>query len=231
MRQPETPPKVRKAAPVQARGQRVCGAVAFEIDVPAVWAWHEHSAASRHAQGAAYTTYVGSWKSRFRLLEGAEALSRYEDPHRGRRAASAAAAARRFCTSAARAEDGQHPARPVLGADRSRAALPHVHARTRRLDLGGRAVGPAQRLSRRALGAAETQETPPARAHVLTVAQGLRAGRSLKTGPRAPRAIGPGDAARRSGTRRNDRSSGLEGHRPEARMADGVFCCCLMLDA
>ncbi|HXQ47235.1 MAG TPA: GFA family protein [Caulobacteraceae bacterium] len=89
MRQPETPPKVRKAAPVQARGQCVCGAVAFEIDVPAVWAWHDHSAASRHAQGAAYATYVGSWKSRFRLLEGAEALSRYEDPQSG--------TARSFC--------------------------------------------------------------------------------------------------------------------------------------
>jgi hypothetical protein len=54
-----------------------------------VWAWHDHSAASRHAQGSAYATYVGSWKSRFRLLEGADDLTRFEDPATG--------TARSFC--------------------------------------------------------------------------------------------------------------------------------------
>jgi hypothetical protein len=89
MRQPQT--KVRKRASAeQARGQCVCGAVQFEIDVPAVWAWHDHSAASRHAQGCAYATYVGSWKSRFRVLQGAEHLHRYEDPTNG--------TARSFCS-------------------------------------------------------------------------------------------------------------------------------------
>ena len=34
--------------------------VAFEIDTPARWAWHDHSASSRRAHGAAYATYVGS---------------------------------------------------------------------------------------------------------------------------------------------------------------------------
>jgi hypothetical protein len=72
-----------------AAGACACGAVRLEIDVPAVWAWHDHSQASRHAQGAAYVTYVGSWRSRFRLLEGAEQLSRYEDEAEG--------AARSFC--------------------------------------------------------------------------------------------------------------------------------------
>jgi hypothetical protein len=64
-------------------GACVCGAVRFEIDVPAVWAWHDHSAASRHAQGCAYATYIGSWKSRFRVLEGAEQVTRYENPANG----------------------------------------------------------------------------------------------------------------------------------------------------
>jgi hypothetical protein len=73
-----------------ASGACACGAVQLEIDVPAVWAWHDHSAASRLAHGAAYATYVGSWKSRFRLLEGADALGRYEDPSAG--------TARSFCT-------------------------------------------------------------------------------------------------------------------------------------
>lgn len=78
-----------KASAVQSRGRCVCGAVLLEIDVPAVWAWHDHSAASRHAQGSAYATYVGSWRSRFRILQGAEHLTRYEEPDTG--------AARSFC--------------------------------------------------------------------------------------------------------------------------------------
>ncbi len=63
----------------QAEGQCACGAVRFEIDVPAVWAWHDHSAPNGLAHGAAYATYVGSWRSRFRVLEGEDRISRYED--------------------------------------------------------------------------------------------------------------------------------------------------------
>jgi hypothetical protein len=70
-----------KAAPAAgiARGQCLCGAVAFEIDVPARWAWHDHSAASRRAHGAAYATYVGSWRKRFRITRGEASITRYED--------------------------------------------------------------------------------------------------------------------------------------------------------
>jgi hypothetical protein len=53
-----------------ATGRCLCGKVAFEIDVPARWAWHDHSAASRRAHGAAYATYVGSWRKRFRITKG-----------------------------------------------------------------------------------------------------------------------------------------------------------------
>ena len=74
---------------VQAVGRCVCGAVQLEIDVPAVWAWHDHSQASRHAQGCAYATYVGSWKSRFRILQGARNIRRFEEPRTG--------AVRNFC--------------------------------------------------------------------------------------------------------------------------------------
>jgi hypothetical protein len=78
-----------KASAVQAQGRCVCGAVRLEIDVPARWAWHDHSAASRHAQGCAYATYVGSWRSRFRVLEGSDRISRFKD--------EAAGTARSFC--------------------------------------------------------------------------------------------------------------------------------------
>ena len=89
MRQTTPHPKPAKASNVPAQGQCVCGAVRIEIDVPAVWAWHDHSPASRHAQGCAYATYVGSWKSRFRILEGEDCLTRFEDAE--------ARTARSFC--------------------------------------------------------------------------------------------------------------------------------------
>ena len=72
-----------RASAVQAAGACVCGAVRLEIDVPGIWAWHDHSTRSRHAQGCAYATYVGSWKSRFRILQGAEHHTRFEDPEAG----------------------------------------------------------------------------------------------------------------------------------------------------
>jgi len=71
-------------------GQCLCGKVAFEIDVPARWAWHDHSAASRRAHGAAYATYVGSWRKRFRIIKGEALIARYED--------SATKTVRSFCS-------------------------------------------------------------------------------------------------------------------------------------
>jgi hypothetical protein len=65
--------------PATAAGQCLCGAVRFEIDTPARWAWHDHSRASRLAHGAAYATYVGSWRKRFRLTAGARDIARYQD--------------------------------------------------------------------------------------------------------------------------------------------------------
>jgi hypothetical protein len=70
-------------------GQCLCGAVRFEIDFPARWAWHDHSRASRLAHGAAYGTYVGSWRKRFRVTVGKDEIARYEDKPTG--------TARSFC--------------------------------------------------------------------------------------------------------------------------------------
>lgn len=79
-----------KRLPVKAQAQCACGDVAVEISVPAQWAWHDHSAASRRAHGAAYATYVGSWKSRFAFVRGEDCLTRYEEPDTG--------AVRSFCS-------------------------------------------------------------------------------------------------------------------------------------
>jgi hypothetical protein len=71
--------KTGKLSVPRVRGQCVCGEVKLEIDYPAFWAWHDHSAASRRAQGCAYATYVGTWRSRFRVLQGSDSITRYED--------------------------------------------------------------------------------------------------------------------------------------------------------
>ncbi|ATQ44802.1 GFA family protein [Caulobacter mirabilis] len=82
-------PESEKRSAVQSEGRCACGVVRFEIDVPATWAWHDHSSATRRANTAAYMTWVGTWKRRFRLLDGEAAIVRWEDPE--------AKATRSFC--------------------------------------------------------------------------------------------------------------------------------------
>ena len=71
------------AAPKLSRrrvsGSCLCGAVVLEIDFPAFWAWHDHSAASRHAHGAAYATYICCWRKRARVTKGQRSIARFED--------------------------------------------------------------------------------------------------------------------------------------------------------
>src|ERR1700740_2354155 len=71
--------KMRMIVRTPVEAECLCGGVRFEIDFPARWAWHDHSSASRRAHGAAYATYVGSWRSRFRVIEGLSAITRFED--------------------------------------------------------------------------------------------------------------------------------------------------------
>jgi hypothetical protein len=69
--------------PMRVAGQCLCGDVRIEIDYPAFWAWHDHSRASRLAHGAAYATYVGCWRKRFRIVQGSSRITRYEDRSTG----------------------------------------------------------------------------------------------------------------------------------------------------
>lgn len=73
-------PKMRSAATTS--GHCLCGAVEIEVDVPVFWAWHDHSAASRRAHGAAYATYVGCWKSKVRVTKGEDKITRFADVER-----------------------------------------------------------------------------------------------------------------------------------------------------
>lgn len=78
-----TSAKAWNASTASASGQCLCGAVHIEIEVPARWAWHDHSAATRRAHGAAYATYVGSWRKRFRVTKGKASITRYRDDATG----------------------------------------------------------------------------------------------------------------------------------------------------
>jgi len=71
--------KARIAPGKPAAGRCLCGKVRFEIDFPAFWAWHDHSSATRRAHGAAYATYVGSWRKRLRITQGEALIATFED--------------------------------------------------------------------------------------------------------------------------------------------------------
>jgi hypothetical protein len=64
-------------------GRCLCGAVELEIDFPAVWAWHDHSSASRLAHGAAYATYIGCWRKHACVAKGRRSIARFEDAKTG----------------------------------------------------------------------------------------------------------------------------------------------------
>jgi hypothetical protein len=64
-------------------GTCLCGAVRLEIEFPARWAWHDHSQPSRLAHGAAYATYVGSWRKRFHIVAGEAEVGRFSDETNG----------------------------------------------------------------------------------------------------------------------------------------------------
>ncbi|MEZ5994957.1 MAG: GFA family protein [Hyphomonadaceae bacterium] len=80
----------RRASQGRAEAECACGEVAIEIVTPAQWAWHDHSPATRRAHGAAYATYVGTWKSRLSFVRGEDRLTRYQEPETG--------AVRSFCS-------------------------------------------------------------------------------------------------------------------------------------
>lgn len=75
----ETAGRDAKARGQTALAKCLCGAVEIEITLDPVWAWHDHSPASRAAHGAAYATYVGSWRSKLRVAKGEGGIAAFED--------------------------------------------------------------------------------------------------------------------------------------------------------
>jgi hypothetical protein len=80
---PGTAKGSRKTPAGIATGQCLCGKIQVEIAIPAFWAWHDHSRATRRAHGATYATYVGCWRSRVRVAKGKIQLAHFKDPVTG----------------------------------------------------------------------------------------------------------------------------------------------------
>ena len=73
------PHKLKTEAAAVSKARCLCGGVELEIDVPAFWAWHDHSLASRRAHGAVYATYVGCWRRKVRITQGEDLIRRFSD--------------------------------------------------------------------------------------------------------------------------------------------------------
>jgi hypothetical protein len=58
-------------------GSCLCGAVAFEFELPSLFAGHCHCTMCRRANGAGYVTWVGVREDGFRLTSGENELSHY----------------------------------------------------------------------------------------------------------------------------------------------------------
>src|ERR1700751_2626344 len=109
-----------------ANAQCLCGAVTFEIDVPARWAWHDHSAASRRAHGAAYATYVGSWRKRFRITQGQTTIAPYADTEPGPARSSRSRCGTRLTYERARAPHMVNLPRALFAGRTGRQPLYHI---------------------------------------------------------------------------------------------------------
>ena len=59
------------------RGACLCGAVRFEIRLPALFCAHCHCSICRRAHGAGYVTWVGALTDSFTLIAGENHLVRY----------------------------------------------------------------------------------------------------------------------------------------------------------
>jgi hypothetical protein len=66
-------------------GACLCGAVRFEIRLPALFCAHCHCSICRRAHGAGYVTWVGALSDSFSLLAGENHLVRYRSSDHGTR--------------------------------------------------------------------------------------------------------------------------------------------------
>jgi hypothetical protein len=78
-------------------GACLCGAVKFEVDLPARFCVHCHCTMCRRNHGAAFVTWFAAPKSQFRLIEGESALARYQSSKKGSRSFCSRCGSSLFC--------------------------------------------------------------------------------------------------------------------------------------
>ena len=139
-----------------SNGQCLCGKVRFEIDVPARWAWHDHSRGEPPRAWRGLCHLCRKLAQAFSGHQGPSRLARYED--------KATKTVRSFCARCGTPiayERARSPhmvnisARAVRGPHRPTAALSHRDRGIAGVDLYRRAAGAAEGLSRRGLAASK----------------------------------------------------------------------------
>lgn len=78
-------------------GACLCGAVRFEVDLPTRFCVHCHCSMCRRSHGAAFVTWFGVPKARFRLREGESALAVYRSSDHGTRSFCSRCGSSLFC--------------------------------------------------------------------------------------------------------------------------------------
>lgn len=72
------------------KGQCYCGAIQYEIEGPFKFVAHDHCSICRRISGAAFVTWAGVKESQFKLIQGADRLSKFS---------TTAEAERQFCST------------------------------------------------------------------------------------------------------------------------------------
>ncbi len=114
---------------------------------------------SRRAHGAAYATYVGSWRTRFRITQGKTSLSRYEDAATKMARSFSANCGTPVIYERARSPHMVNIRRALFSGRTGRQPLYHIAIEElQEWFHNRRAAGAAERLSRRRLAALEKEE-------------------------------------------------------------------------
>lgn len=78
-------------------GSCLCGAVRFEVGLPTAWCAHCHCTMCRRAHGAAYVTWFGAARERFKITSGETSLVRFQSSEHGVRSFCGRCGSTLFC--------------------------------------------------------------------------------------------------------------------------------------
>ena len=108
-------------------GGCLCGAVRFEVTLPSKWCAHCHCGMCRRAHGAAWVTWFGVPRDRFRVTAGADVLVEYASSAAGRRSFCGTCGTTMLFQERERWPDEVHVALACLDGELDRAPTAHVY--------------------------------------------------------------------------------------------------------